>query len=833
MKKLKATYVISLLIIISLSIAMLSCDRKGSLNEAKNPIIEITEYSGISKPDGVSDSTFFHTIGDSINPAIYDSIFRQTIYWNAYDEDGVVKSFAYRIGSWDSVNSEWLYDKAYGVEIDKSNENYGWVLHRQPNGDSLIWTSPDERFPRATVYFPSQDTSDFRNNFGKFEVKCIDDQGNVSNVATKYFCTYSAIPTTYITTSQGDIDSCRVGTAINFEFSVQDPDPYGYGAEAAYYKYRMARVPRIGAREDTLGKGFSGYEFSVGTEILGYVDNDSTWKSTQNNDDPHNLFLQLEANDINELTQLQVKAVDKAGITDPNYATTTFFVRDYFKPETRPFIGNTQPFLDVLPNIFLLGSNHYLTYLPTNVSVEIPQREVQGEIIYGTQYYYDLDTTLTAVWSDDLEINFQWEYFGQYMTRITAGKATRSFKGYTFAYDEDLPVTQIIGGEPQDPVIPPGYCSYYCDVTHMEIQLDDGVDNLPPLGEEITDTTTGEKWLRIPIENNQECRIVNHPGEIKLASGEHKFEVRARDLQGAVDPTPATINFKLPEKPAQKEDVLLVNNTPNQMFFSEVDSVNKFYGNLVEESFPLVLGSGKIDTIDILNSNNTIKNNNAAIGHSQATYFSYSDLLDYKAIVWHSNNRGKFYFNTSDNFKTHTDILTLYMDNGGNIIFSGGANLYDPQSASNKFLRDFAGFASNSYALNKSLSWKGSDDIYPNGVLAGAEGLNGFDFNMTIEDSLVLLPNNTYFPHSFIFGPLGGVGNATFFTLNGATPIFNGVPKESVANPENYDGYIASKYTKEPGKTGTAYILGFPLYYIEFDDALMFMNNVIDEIWNQ
>ncbi len=128
---------ILVIILLVAVLTVLSCGRKGSLILNLPPEIEISDYSGIARPDSVeTDSAMSHVIGNLINPDIYDSLFYQEIFWRAWDVDGVVKSFAYRIGTWDSLSEDWQYDQTYGVNVSED----GWVLHLQPNGEYGIWT---------------------------------------------------------------------------------------------------------------------------------------------------------------------------------------------------------------------------------------------------------------------------------------------------------------------------------------------------------------------------------------------------------------------------------------------------------------------------------------------------------------------------------------------------------------------------------------------------------------------------------------------------------------------------------------------------------------------
>lgn len=960
------SFTILCIIGLAITLTIIGCGRRGSLNPNTPPYIEISEYSGIEKPDTLADSTFFEEIGSYIDPAIYDSLFYQVIYWRAYDEDGVISNFAYRIGTWDSDSSKWLYDQAYGIKVNEE----GWVLHEQPNGEFSMWT-PNPNKPYARVYFPSKDTTDFRKNFGKFEVICRDNRGEISNTAKKYFATYSEVPKTSITTSQGVIDSCRVGTAIRFKFTPIDEDPYGLGDEAAYYKYRLVTVPRIGAREDTLGKGFEGYEFGIGSEIL-----DTTkWYSTEGFEKPDEVFLRAEyppddpykdrkpllvANELNELTQIQVKAVDKAGIEDPNYAKMTFFVRDYFRPETRSFeiaTGNEEKNCNILPRIFVLGENHYLSYL--EFSDDRPKKVVNGEDHFGTQFYYNKDGELTALWSNDIEIHLRWEYYGEYMVKREAGVLSRTYKAYTFHYDENLPTAFKIG---EDLLLPEGYCPYYCEVEYMDIQLDSTVTNLPPLSGIIIEDEFGE-WMRVPITQDQRCKLFG------LSPGTHTFRVRAVDFQGAVDPTPATLEFNLVKMEDTKNGVLVIDDTPNDVNFSPEGEVDLFYQELLSNLQPTVYDID--DLVDISNLNSY----GDGIGHQKQPSFAPSDLINYKLIIWHSNNPGKGYDSEDCHFTNHYNIFSLYLESGGNILFTGGMNLKDRTTEVKPFLEDYAGFSDVHYTMNRSIPY---NLMHADFVFSQAEGLenyndinvnlhllvNRYDANIVLnpnfndwEDSLPVgwivpdeitidetsptsrkliisapTPNYVYqtiplepleledktscdsvkfkleytsyvtsgtykieiydpvqemtlreFTHDnteedeqqdfiqYLFIPtecdsielrlwtsdsgaealtywdnlslkfgywmpeyfgatafrFNGIGGITYFDLGEATPIY-----QTIHASPNAQGYIASKYAKPfaNGKVGTTYILGFPLFYIQMDDAKNFINQVCNDI---
>ncbi|MCD6101817.1 MAG: hypothetical protein J7J77_02040 [Candidatus Cloacimonetes bacterium] len=844
MLKNKYVVIIGIFIIASL-ITIISCGRKGTLNPNTAPYIEITEYRGVglfadlvdSLNAGVitqaqADSIMFETIGDSINLAIYDSLFYQVIHWNAWDVDGNVVSYAYRIGTWDSLSNDWVYDRAYGVQTDPVT---GWVLHLQPDSTMDIWTAPNKRYPGATVFFPSTDTTDFRKNFGKFEVKCKDNSGEVSKTAVKYFVTWSDVPETSVGTSQGVIDSCRVGTAILFNFkALKDADPYG--DEPAYFKYRLVYYEKTNAAD------------SMTVEWNEAVVLDSTiWYSTKDfpddpskkdnksqvllmknypEDDPHkSLKPTLKVNDLNEVTQIQAKTVDKAGIEDPNYAKMTFFVRGHFKPETCPFMSSWESWpssyynlifgdsrLNITPHIYVLGEYSYLPYMSTTEEM-IPSKFVTAdELHYADRFYMDTNGNISAIWSDDIEINMKWHYLGEY--QYVEDKKTTSFAGNTYNYDKSLSI----------------YEKYFCDIAYMDIQLDGGTDGLPSISTHIISDSLGD-WMRIPIYEDQKCKLFN------IAPGQHTFRVRAVDYQGAVDTTPESLAFVLYERKGAdaKSGVLLVDDTKGTNIYAVEDSVDIFYNHLLEDcpnDSIFDLQESPFTDTKILNQD--IRNDKPIV----VPYFAPSDIQGYKLIIWHANNPKELFPSTlgAVHLVNHYDILRFYLNSGGNLLFTGCAKVWDPDYTKTNFLQDYAGLSDSASVLNNESLYE-SWDAFPatdNSMFGGANGTKDFSDIDTLHLNLKIyhIALDYYFPEcNTHLQPLRAMGKITVLDIVEADPIFTCIPGPLFPNPETYDGTcVGSKYTKEPGVTGKTYILGFPLYYIELDDAKAFIHKVFDEV---
>ncbi|MEA3475293.1 MAG: hypothetical protein U9R23_02435, partial [Candidatus Cloacimonadota bacterium] len=698
MLKNKYVVIIGIFIIASL-ITIISCGRKGILNENQNPKIEISEYSGIAKTDtSWSDSTMFEEIGSLIDPAIYDSLFYQKIYWNAWDVDGNVVSYAYRIGTWDSLSNDWVYDRAYGFSVDDS----GWVWHyalgadrdiplSDPKAKKSIWTPPDECYPRATVFFPSTDTTDFRKNFGKFEVKCKDNSGEVSKTAVKYFVTWSDVPETSVCTSQGAIDSCRVGTAILFNFTALGDNDI-YGSDPAYFKYRLVYYERTNVA-DSMSVEWN--EASVLDSTIWYStkdfpddpgenDNKSQVLLMKNYPEDDSLKPTLKVNEFDRVTQIQVKTVDKAGIEDPDYAKMTFFVRGHFKPETCPFMSSWKSWtsyyniifgdhrLNITPHIYVLGEYSYLPYMSTTEEM-VPSKSITaGELHYADRFYMDKNGNISAIWSDDIEIHMKWHYLGEY--QYVPDKETTSFEGNTYNYDENLGI----------------YEQYFCDIAYMDIQLDGGTIGLPVISTEIVSDELGD-WMRIPIYKKQECNLFD------ISPGEHTFTVRAVDYQGAIDTTPESFEFVLYERKGadDKSGILLVDDTKETNIYAIEDSVDTFYNHLLEDcDSDSIYDLNELLFTDIANSNKDIRNDEENI----APYFAPSDVQQYELIIWHSNNPKELF--SYVHLVNHYDILRFYLNSGGNLLFTGCAKVCDPYYAKTNFLQDYAGLADTLSALN-------------------------------------------------------------------------------------------------------------------------------------
>ncbi|MDP8241818.1 MAG: hypothetical protein P9M09_02200 [Candidatus Celaenobacter antarcticus] len=829
MLKNRSLLILVILLLVAV-LTVLSCGRKGSLNPNVAPYIEISDYSGIARPDSVELDSMFHWIGNHI-PDIYDSLFYQEIFWRAWDVDGVVKSFAYRIGTWDSLSEDWQYDQTYGVNVSED----GWVLHLQPNGEYGIWTPLKERFPKTQVYFTAKDTADYRSNFGKFEVKCKDNYGEESEMAARYFCSWSDIPGTSVQTSQGSIDSLRVGSAILFKFKVlNDEDPFGYGSEAAYYKYRLM------------------YYHSTGTDTVdiggvGEASDSTQWYSTEGYPIKDEVLLMAEYHDGNplgkpilrvnekfaggtfEVTEIQVKTVDKAGIIDPDYANMTFFVRGYFHPDTAPFMaqwadlpyylgGSTTSELNILPHIYVISDYTWLNYLCENE--DIPKRVISGESHYANQFYMAKDTTLSAIWSENIEIYMQWDYLGKYIINIDKNRA-KSAENKTYYYDANLDK----------------YVQYFCDVEYMDIQLDGNADGLPPVGTVITDNVTEEEWMRLPIYEEQTCKLFG------LSFGEHTFRVRSVDFQGAVDPTPAELLFYLHEPilEDEKEGLLFVDDTENQNIFAVEDSVNQFYENILAHC------TEPISWLRIEDLGNIEKLNRQIRIDPLAPYFAPSDIQQYKMIIWYANDPKNSNYGATNkvHFTQHYDIMRYYMISDGSVLFTGAYNIGDPATPGTRnFLQLYGGLADTLSALTQELvtnQWIWGNPSPDNSMFVAANGTGSFsaidsmNLNLKLFNYGDLSPafDGYYFPEvtrvgaSFI--PLGKISNITFLNLGGAEPIFFCVTDTLAIHQQFAGAIMGTKYTHQTAEK-PVYILGFPLYYMMPDDSKDFIDIIFDEV---
>ncbi|MCD6330092.1 MAG: lamin tail domain-containing protein, partial [Candidatus Cloacimonetes bacterium] len=624
-------------------------------------------------------------------------------------------------------------------------------------------------------------------------------------------------PTTFVSTTQGNIDSCRVGAGIHFKFSAS---PF-----AAYYKYRLVYYERTS--EDSMIVEWNEDAILDSTE----------WYFTEDYENPDEVILRAEypggnpfgkpflsVNEFNEVTQLQVKAVNYAGMEDPDYAKMTFFVRGHFKPEACPFMSSWQEWphpynvifgdsrLNITPHIYILGENTYLTYLSTYQ--EIPYEIVSGEYHYANRFYMDINEDLSAIWSDDIKIYPWWSYLGEY--QYSPEHQGINYARNVYSYDENLDE----------------YFRYFCDIEFMDIQLDGSADGIPPIGTVIIDDITGEEWMRIPISEEQACILTNLP------SGSHIFKVRAVDLQGAIDQTPEMLEFTLHEKVEQneKEGVLVVDDTKETNVYAVEDSVDIFYDNLLEDC------PHQVTTFDlneepfhnVADLNRDIRNDYPVV----SPYFAPSDIQGYKLIIWHANNPKEFFPSTLGkvHLVNHYDILRFYLNSGGNLLFTGCAKVCDPDYAKTNFLQDYAGLADSPSILNdivESNGWYWGTPTPENSMFVGANGSEDFSEIDTLHLNLHIYewPTGTYFPEYFPpYTPLGAIGNVTFLELENGESIFTCIPSSLPEHQIFAGACVGSKYRKEPGVTGNTYILGFPLYYIQLDDARLFINKVFDEI---
>jgi hypothetical protein len=313
------------------------------------------------------------------------------------------------------------------------------------------------------------------------------------------------------------------------------------------------------------------------------------------------------------------------------------------------------------------------------------------------------------------------------MVKQQGGVFSRVYKGYTFHYDENLPTRFNIG---EDLDLPDGYCKYYSEVEYMDIQLDSTVTDLPPLSAIIIHDEFGD-WMRTPITQDQQCNLFG------LSPGKHIFRARAVDFQGAVDPTPATLEFNLVKMEDNKTGVLVIDDTPHSPQFSPEDEVDMFYQELLSDLQPTVYDIADFAEVSDLNNRS---------GHLRRPSFAPSDFINYKLVIWHANNPQIDYFDDRSNLPKHYNPLSIYLESGGNLLFTGGANLKDRTTEKKRFLEEYAGFSNMHYTMNRSIPY---NLMLSDFVFSQAQGLENYnDVNVDLH-----LRVNFYNPINIVSNP--------------------------------------------------------------------------------
>ncbi len=788
LKKKSAIYLIIITLMVLL--VLTSCDaRKGTLNANLQPYITITNYFGVESDTLITESL----------------LFQQTIQWSGTDEDGVVDGYAFRV-----LNEDGEAIATPGHDVITED---GWIKFYTPNADTsiplnqsaqtTIWV--DQSY--ATINFPAADANgDSANVVSLFDVKCIDDRGSESDIARKYFQAHSYTPWLYIDSSKGSINGETISTAIIFQFTMKDNDPF-VGEDAYYYEYKLER------------KNLDG---SIITEIEGgYPDE---WISTYGLPDitlplhsalnGNALIPNIIVDDVpQDSTFVRARAIDTA-LIHSDEKEISFIVKEGFYPGSVIYYGEGNSNAN---GIYSLGTHHFATYLDDGISDILPSVQTSDGAHHATAFWYNQnendEAKYNAIGSNDFKTYMRWGYYGEFEDDNPQERR------------EDNTLDEI-SGQP-----------YFCEIVGYDLRLDGEPYYYPPIpaeGIHLQVDDDGTEWLRVsvndPISQATTVTLTSFGGSLDNLYGEHNFEVRSIDLQGAVDLTPHVFTYTIvpPILKEEKSGILIIDD--------EGDT-GQAPGGLVDTLYTYIISDYATEHGSLNRGvlNEFIVSEVMDGLHYGKSIISPSDLQQYKAIIYHSDNPTAEF-----NFWKEFESLKIYLLQGGNLILSGGGTLkiVHKKCADNAFniLDDYFGIPIN----NEDAIDRVSTSYTDNAFFIKAVALGNFN------DIDLLLPSfNTSITHPVVPGlSANGLGPVAYFNNHNAEVIFSYGSKDVGEDPpsipgswhivptqEEYDLYnglpIALKYETD---NNSCYIFGFPLAYMDREQLKPMMTQILNDL---
>ncbi len=793
---LKLRHVVLIAFLISIFLFINACSgRKGELSLNSRPTIAITSYEGVHEQTSI----------DSTSPIG----FQQRIYWEASDNDGVVEKYAFRVID---ENDNPLIDE--GITVGTPGYNVvnedGWVYHYIDGADESIPLSETDARSiwtdqvNALINFPTHTANgDSIPVTSIFEVKCKDNDGDECETsAKKYYFAASHKPECNIRSSTGDMDGEEIGTGIVLLFDILDYDQF-VGNQADHFEFRFEKRDLLNNIIPESGGGF----------------NDSLWWSTENYDNIHECFVTLDdengtkpALKLNTLengvpqdsTFIIAKAIDLAGI-ESKPDTVSVVVKEGFYPSSLIYNGIVQAGNSNFNDIFVLGDNHYTTY--NSLGQILPSVLTSSGFHYATPLWVDQHGDYSAIHSDDIKVYMHWGYNGEFKQNGPNQKLNN------IVYDEETSK------------------NYFSEIKYYDLRLDGEPYHYAPLPASeynVIDDDTGKEWLRVPVNH----AIAQETVLSDLEIGSHKFEVRAVDLQNVGDESPTSFTFYLkePVPVSEKEGILVIDDSPGNPVFSPEAYVDSLY---TEDYF----FQDYVGTVDVFDSATFQDEIWVSPLHFGQDVFSATDLQNYKIVLYFSDSPA------ADSYLAREyDVLNLYLEGGGNLIISSGANLdfkiqTDLTNWGYPLFTKYFGINSVEDDAIMVPSQDGLEATFMQlAYFVGATAENGST------DIDLMLPSFNQFVN---YNPLSqaetnALGPVAYFNEDylseGAEVMYRFNCKEAGDGPldpssAEYDYYNGQPVAvKKATGDSKCYLFSFPLSYMEPDHVKTMLNDIISEI---
>jgi hypothetical protein len=819
-----------------------ACGYQGNLTSNDPPTITISSFTG---HDSLGEADDFGAVA-----------YQQRIYWSAHSVSGVVVGFAYRVmdtsGQPISTPGNDFIDE-YGDVASRDSKalrqlGAGWVLHYK-SGASTDYPLWDDRAARtvfteevfATINFPVRDehgNTEFDPETGlatptanSFEVVAIDNRGNISQPAKKYFFNTTRSPSVNVTSSRGALMNQpqaapqRTGMGIRLLFSMPEQRVGVVPTRPWYYEYKLLQADIALLTADTTATDFSVHDFILADQPYPEPDRWYNTRGTdrisevtltrlgENNTPP--LQTNYENNVPTSVTVLFVRVVDLAGVTsDPIWVN--ILINDRYRPRAVLYTRH----------IYALGDHHFVeTQDNTNA-------DIAPIINSPTGVRFATFLSATPVIENGTIVDYRWEVVGNEQTRFWF---RWGYHGEFTGNNPNLRSTNIVRDDATS-------ANYLSEISYYHLQLNDARFNFLPLIN--TPFQNRPDWLRIPA-NHEIAQRISING---LAPGDHVLRLQVEDLQGELSEVVElafTINRPLTNA-ERTGGVLYIDNSQQtnlaiRDFYQRIVPAGMNFTFVNRPAIEEVISSPAFNSYNIRNANHL---------------FPISMLQNYRYVIYGSDTYGA----TIDKLPEDFNGIRQYMLSGGNVILVGNQRLDATHRlfGSNIFLSEYFGFPFSNAALDPLTTAALNDYYYFIGATAGP-GMTTAGFPTSILPELensrdpsiggtirtrAGLPSVTYFDNAAMANfntaaqNLFALGVINRRIINNITPIylFNCKPPDDDdrwapdVNPTDpkrdrntyQDKVVAfsSKSSIEANvERGTGYTFGFPLYHMKEDHA--------------